>query len=697
MPTLNIHASNSTFTVEGIFVYRDQHTVTATLDSGVFENGSTHRMTMKIPGDRTAAPIHSVAFDGDGTSSVSFALNLNVDALQTHLGSEDSCTLVVDIRNEDSDDTLALGTIAVEQPVNQEDDAVPATMPDATTASDYSLLSSVSGVWRILTRETWLGSVLTALRALTGGSDGDVIRRNGSDFEYSDLSDKQDVLAEGAFEDGDKTALDANTLARHTQGTDQALDTGGANEVTAAQAKEAYEHSTGDGSDHSDVASNTSHRGTTTGNPHNVTKSDVGLGNVPNEDATDMANWDQKGATAGQVPVWNDGWAPGDMEGGGGLEWSVISGDTDAEADKGYLMNASGNITLTLPANPSEGDTVGVCDFANKATTYTLTVARNGKNIEGSADDLVLNIDGVGFVLCYTNEARGWEVVSGTGGGNAVENASEISVDTSRFSGNLSGADSNVQLALETLDSMSSGGGGYNETFYPVISYPDTYGNLSGKTGRWTNSTGNEYEYGFDIPEPTDVLYAGSSATPGTKGSLNDHEWSWDAGVLTVADASGNPDGLPVNLWMADWWGVEGATPAFADEEDLGFPVHFDNATDQGIVCQFKTLPADVTTWTMKFFARSSDRSSSGTITIRALDRAIQTDGADKPTATTLATATFSLTADGSIVTISGTTANLDATTGEIPQVCVIRDVSEDSVATPMAVDLDTVEVQYAP
>jgi len=98
----------------------------------------------------------------------------------------------------------------------------------------------------------------------------------------------------------------------------------------------------------------------------------------------------------------------------------------------------------------------------------------------------------------------------------------------------------------------------------------------------------------------------------------------------------------------------------------------------------------------MKFFARSSDRSSSGTITIRALDRAIQTDGADKPTATTLATATFSLTANGSIVTISGTTANLDATTGEIPQVCIVRDVSEDSVATPMAVDLDTVEVQYA-
>ena len=67
----------------------------------------------------------------------------------------------------------------------------------------------------------------------------------------------------------------ADQLA-HTQGTDQALDTGGANEITAAQAKAGYTHSTGDGSDHADVASNTSHRGTTTGNPHSVSASDVG-------------------------------------------------------------------------------------------------------------------------------------------------------------------------------------------------------------------------------------------------------------------------------------------------------------------------------------------------------------------------------------------------------------------------------------
>ncbi len=38
------------------------------------------------------------------------------------------------------------------------------------------------------------------------------------------------------------------------------------------------------------VASNTSHRETVTGNPHAVNKSDVGLGNVANQDTTTTAN-----------------------------------------------------------------------------------------------------------------------------------------------------------------------------------------------------------------------------------------------------------------------------------------------------------------------------------------------------------------------------------------------------------------------
>ena len=50
-------------------------------------------------------------------------------------------------------------------------------------------------------------------------------------------------------------------------------------------------------SNNTDVSANTTHRGTTSGNPHSVTKSDVGLGNVPNVDCTNASN-----ITTGTLP-----------------------------------------------------------------------------------------------------------------------------------------------------------------------------------------------------------------------------------------------------------------------------------------------------------------------------------------------------------------------------------------------------------
>lgn len=49
-------------------------------------------------------------------------------------------------------------------------------------------------------------------------------------------------------------------------------------------------HRTSDGKDHTDVILNNTHRGTTTGNPHEVTKSEIGLSNVPNTDFTTDVN-----------------------------------------------------------------------------------------------------------------------------------------------------------------------------------------------------------------------------------------------------------------------------------------------------------------------------------------------------------------------------------------------------------------------
>jgi len=98
-----------------------------------------------------------------------------------------------------------------------------------------------------------------------------------------------------------------------------------------------------------------------------------------------------------------------------GLTWSVLSDSASIEANNGYFLDPSNDITLTLPGSPALGDPINIVDAFNKATTYVITVDRNGKNIEGVAEDLIINIDGAGISLVYVDEIRGWEIVSEVG------------------------------------------------------------------------------------------------------------------------------------------------------------------------------------------------------------------------------------------------------------------------------------------
>ncbi|MDX1532661.1 MAG: pyocin knob domain-containing protein [Nitrosopumilaceae archaeon] len=99
--------------------------------------------------------------------------------------------------------------------------------------------------------------------------------------------------------------------------------------------------------------------------------------------------------------------------GGGGITWSIVSVNTNAAPDNGYLVDCSGGpITITLPASPSEGDTIGISDFTKNSETNNITLARNGNNIVGLAEDLIININGAGFDLVYTDASVGWEIVS---------------------------------------------------------------------------------------------------------------------------------------------------------------------------------------------------------------------------------------------------------------------------------------------
>tara|TARA_R110000751_G_scaffold52480_1_gene114384 strand:+ start:599 stop:1594 length:996 start_codon:yes stop_codon:yes gene_type:complete len=94
-----------------------------------------------------------------------------------------------------------------------------------------------------------------------------------------------------------------------------------------------------------------------------------------------------------------------------GTAWQAISTSGDspitAVAGNGYIINtAGGAITLTLPGSPALGDQVSFIDYGSAATN-NITIARNGKTIQGAAADLTIALDRAASTLVYDGSA-GW-------------------------------------------------------------------------------------------------------------------------------------------------------------------------------------------------------------------------------------------------------------------------------------------------
>ena len=84
-----------------------------------------------------------------------------------------------------------------------------------------------------------------------------------------------------------------------------------------------------------------------------------------------------------------------------------------AVSNNGYFVNTtSGAITVTLPSSPAAGAIVGIKDYANTADTNAITIGRNGSNIQGSANDYLINTEGRSVILVYVDATKGWLVTS---------------------------------------------------------------------------------------------------------------------------------------------------------------------------------------------------------------------------------------------------------------------------------------------
>lgn len=95
------------------------------------------------------------------------------------------------------------------------------------------------------------------------------------------------------------------------------------------------------------------------------------------------------------------------------FEYSVQTTSFAAVAFGGYFVNTtSGGITVTLPASPNTGDTIRFFDVAKTFDTNAMTVARNGKLIQGDAADLTVNTESAAFELVFSNDTFGWRIFS---------------------------------------------------------------------------------------------------------------------------------------------------------------------------------------------------------------------------------------------------------------------------------------------
>ena len=85
-------------------------------------------------------------------------------------------------------------------------------------------------------------------------------------------------------------------------------------------------------------------------------------------------------------------------------DWAIKTGTYTAVDKDQLIANSGSDFTSTLPASPSAGATV----IVKNVGAGTVTIARNGSNIEGAAQDGTLEST-KGMQVVYVGSTPGWK------------------------------------------------------------------------------------------------------------------------------------------------------------------------------------------------------------------------------------------------------------------------------------------------
>jgi len=87
-----------------------------------------------------------------------------------------------------------------------------------------------------------------------------------------------------------------------------------------------------------------------------------------------------------------------------------ISANTTLVAKKRYFVTSASALTLTLPASPTLNDEIHIVDASGNSSTYNITVARNGSDINNNAGNFIIDQNNAWVSLLYTGSTVGWKV-----------------------------------------------------------------------------------------------------------------------------------------------------------------------------------------------------------------------------------------------------------------------------------------------
>ena len=90
--------------------------------------------------------------------------------------------------------------------------------------------------------------------------------------------------------------------------------------------------------------------------------------------------------------------------------YSSISSNTNLTVGYRYFVTSASALTLTLPGSPSVNDQIDIFDASGNASTYNITVSRNGKLINGNAGNFIIDVNGSWYTLVFTGNTYGWKV-----------------------------------------------------------------------------------------------------------------------------------------------------------------------------------------------------------------------------------------------------------------------------------------------